>query len=144
MKGEKFTGMSPGKGDCGDGGGGREAENAVGRCDFAADFWVGSPGRGWVSAGDWGKSVGGRAKGVDANVWARCAHGRHEPPRMAKVQVAHRRRQRRCVPPGGPWLSKANRRCGRTHSQFVDSSNPRCSALSTELLSHVTWCLLHI
>ena len=41
MKGEKFTGMSPGTGDCGDGGGGREAENAVGRRDFAADFWRG-------------------------------------------------------------------------------------------------------
>ena len=54
MKGEKFTGINPGKGDCGDGGGGREAENAVGRCDFAAGFWAGRPGRGWVYAGDWG------------------------------------------------------------------------------------------
>jgi hypothetical protein len=55
MKGEKFTGMSPGKGDCGDGGGGREAENAVGRRDFAADFWAGRPGRGGDCAGGaWG------------------------------------------------------------------------------------------
>ena len=51
MKGEKFTGMSPGKGDCGDGGGGREAENAVGRRDFAADFWAGASGTGRVYAG---------------------------------------------------------------------------------------------
>jgi hypothetical protein len=63
MKGEKFTGMSPGKGDCGDGGGGREAENAVGRCDFAADFWAGSPERGWVYAGDWGWGAALRYRG---------------------------------------------------------------------------------
>lgn len=41
--------------------------------------------------------MGGLAKGVDANVWARCDHVRHELPWMAKMQVAHRRRQCQCV-----------------------------------------------
>ena len=51
MKGEKFTGMSPGKGDCGDGGGGREAENAVGGVILRRIFGRGRPGRGGECAG---------------------------------------------------------------------------------------------
>ncbi len=60
----------------------------------------GESGKGVGLCGGLGE-VGGRAgDGVDPNVRARCDHVRHELPWMAKMQVAHRRRQRLCVSGG--------------------------------------------